>query len=156
RKKCGATLEKIRERARERDQTADETGLAHSTPRRRIFANHLANLKSAPEDQSENESYAERGEDCLGRIFADVLFGIVLKCPRTCPRIAQRLLGFAARVGPGLFCFSAGVVPSLFGFATILAGNGTGRVPQILGRFACVHFAALEFVLRIRRSGRSM
>ena len=39
----GATLEKIRERARERDQTADETGLARSTSRRRIFASHSAN-----------------------------------------------------------------------------------------------------------------
>src|SRR5712691_6659145 len=43
RKECGATLEKIRERARERDQTADETGLARSTLGRRIFARHSAN-----------------------------------------------------------------------------------------------------------------
>src|SRR5207253_7639982 len=87
----GATLEKIRQRARERDQTADETGLARSTSRRRIFASHSAKSRSAPKDQPKNKSHAERGKDCLGWILADVLFGIVLKRPRARARIAQCL-----------------------------------------------------------------
>ena len=66
------------------------------------------------------------------------------------------MFGFAPRVGPGLFSLPAGFGKSLLGFAPIFASDRAGRVPQILGRFARVHFATFEFVLRIRRSRRSM
>src|SRR5205814_1942043 len=48
--------------------------------------------------------------------------------------------------------FSARVVPCLFGLAFIFTGNRFGCVAQILGRFPCMHFAALELIARSRSS----
>src|ERR1700736_747149 len=114
------------------------------------------NRDSAPENQSEDESHAESGKDRLGRIFANVLFGVVLERSRASSGIVPRFLGPAAGIGPSLLCFATNLVQGVLGLAAILAGNRFSRASQILGRFACVHFAALEFVLRIRRARRSM
>ena len=65
-------------------------------------------------------------------------------------------LGFAAGVRPDILRLAPGLAPGLFGFAAIFSGNRAGRIPQVLGRFPRVHFAALEFVLRIPSARRSM
>src|SRR5689334_104065 len=42
----------------------------------------------SPENHSEHEPDAERGDHRFGRIFAHVLLGVVLECTRTVARVA--------------------------------------------------------------------
>ena len=97
----------------------------------------VISARLAPENHPEHEADAERRHDCFGRVFAHVLLGVVLKCAHA-----------IARIAPGLFGLAAGIVPDLLGFAAIFIRNRARRRSQVLGCFACVRLAALEFVLR--------
>src|ERR1700730_1530429 len=77
------------------------------------FRQPFSGLRSAPENQSEDESHAERGKDRFGRIFANVLFRVVLKGSGAGPGIVPCVFGLAACVRPKLLGFSAGLAPSV-------------------------------------------
>src|SRR3954452_459712 len=93
----------------------------------RARASPIISSGLAPENHSEHEPDAERGDDRLGRIFAHVLFGIVLECARASARVAPRPLGLVA----------------------ILSCHRARSRTQIVRRLPRVCLAALELALWI-------
>src|SRR5205823_927110 len=94
-----------------------------------------------PENEAQDKADSKRRKNRLGRIFPHVLLGIFLKRARTTSRIV-----------PHLFSFPAGVIPGLLGFPAIFSGDRAGRRSQVLGGFARVCLAALQFALRVCHS----
>src|SRR6266513_2477691 len=110
----------------------------------RAVADHLRKLSElTPEDQPQNKPDSERSKYRLRRIFAHILLRIILKCAGAIPCIPPGLFRFAPRFTPGLLCLAA-----------VFTRNSAGRRFQIFRSFARMFLAALQFVLRVSRSGR--
>src|SRR5438874_6822399 len=90
----------------------------------------------ATEDQAENEPDAERGENGLRRVFANVLLAVFLQSADTVPRIFPDLFGF-------ILVFLSHRARGRFQILRHHAGGG----PKILRGFADVGLAAFEFIL---------
>src|SRR5437660_8943704 len=97
--------------------------IAHSRAR----ASHDERL--TPEDQAQNKTDPKCGHDRLHRIFAHIIFAILLQGPDA----------------------HSGVVPSLSGLVAIILRHCRRRRFQIFGCAARMSFTALQFVLRAAR-----
>src|SRR5947199_8924699 len=102
-----AAYEKVRQRARKRQQVLQQTGMSRRIAGPSGLADHSTAARLTSEDQAQYKPDSERCEHRLRRVFAHVLLRVFLKCADAIPRIAPSLFCFASRISPGLFSFAA-------------------------------------------------